>query len=82
VGEAPGAESSTRDVMAILLQGAVPEPIARLIADHETLLDAFDADSVPVRVILAMRDDYVYALNRWRRHLCLCLDRTIWSVAR
>ena len=24
---------------------------------------------MPVRVILALRDDYVYALNRWKRHL-------------
>ena len=26
-------------------------------------------DSQPVRVILSLRDDYVYALNRWRQHL-------------
>ena len=30
---------------------------------------AIDTDSTPVRVVLALRDDYVYALNRWKRVL-------------
>ena len=65
----PGAEEKVRDTLAILLQGAVPEPIGRLIGEHDSFSDHFDPDSVPVRVILALRSDYVYALNRWRRHL-------------
>ena len=68
-GQQPGAEDRVRDAMGILLHGGIPEPITRLIEEHDTFLDAFDPDSVPVRIILAMRDDYVYALNRWRRHL-------------
>ena len=51
------------------LQGAIPERISRLIAEHDTFLDHFDPDSTPVRVVLSLRDDYVYALNRWKRHL-------------
>ena len=65
----PGAEEKVRDTLAILLQGAVPEPIGRLISEHDSFSDHFDPDSVPVRIILALRSDYVYALNRWRRHL-------------
>jgi tetratricopeptide (TPR) repeat protein len=65
----PGAEENVRDILAILLQGAVPKPIGRLISEHDSFGDHFDPDSVPVRVILALRSDYVYALNRWRRHL-------------
>ena len=65
----PSVEDEVRDALAILLQGAIPEPISRLIAEHDTFLDHFDPDSTPVRVILALRDDYVYALNRWKRHL-------------
>ena len=64
-----GAENEVRDTLAILLQGTIPDPISRLIAEHDSFLDHFDPDSVPVPVILALRDDYVYALNRWRRHL-------------
>ena len=64
-----GAENEVRDTLAILLQGTIPDPISCLIAEHDSFLDHFDPDSVPVRVILALRDDYVYALNRWRRHL-------------
>jgi Novel STAND NTPase 1 len=64
-----GTQDEIRDTLAILLQGTIPEAISRLIADHDSFLDHFDPDSVPVRVILALRDDYVYALNRWRRHL-------------
>src|SRR6266536_1673870 len=71
---APGAgradaEHEVRDALAILLQGAIPEPISRLIAEEDSLLDQFDPDSMPVRVILALRDDYVYALNRWKSHI-------------
>jgi hypothetical protein len=65
----PGAEENVRDILAILLQGAVPEPIGHLISEHDGFADYFDPDSIPVRVILALRSDYVYALNRWRRHL-------------
>jgi hypothetical protein len=64
-----GRSQAVRDALAILLHGAIPEPISRLIDDRDDFLDAFDTDSVPVRVVLALRDDYVYALNRWRRHL-------------
>jgi WD40 repeat protein len=69
LGSRSGRENDVRDVLTILLQGVVPRPIVRLIAQHDSLLDIFDPDSVPVRVVLSMRDDYVYALNRWRRHL-------------
>jgi hypothetical protein len=65
----PGSEEKVRDILAILLQGAVPAPIARLISEHDSFSDHFDPDSAPVRVILALRSDYVYALNRWRRYL-------------
>jgi hypothetical protein len=64
-----GAEEKVRDILAIALQGAVPEPIGRLIGEHDSFSDHFDPDSVPVRVILALRSDYVYVLNRWRSHL-------------
>jgi tetratricopeptide (TPR) repeat protein len=64
-----GAEARVRDMLAILLQGAVPEPIGRLISEDDSFGDYFDPDSIPVRIILALRSDFVYALNRWRRHL-------------
>lgn len=64
-----GTEEALRDAMAILLQCAIPEPINSLIAEHDTFLDSFDPDCVPVRIVLSLRDDYVYALNRWWRHL-------------
>ena len=63
------AEDELRDTLAVLVQGVIPDPISRLITEHDTFLDRFDPDSVPVSVILSLRDDYVYALNRWRRHL-------------
>jgi tetratricopeptide (TPR) repeat protein len=58
-----------RDRIVILLHGGVPPAISSLIAKEDTFLDYFDPDSQPVRVILSLRDDYVYALNRWRQHL-------------
>jgi hypothetical protein len=60
----PGAEEKVRDILGILLQGAVPAPISRLISEHDSFSDHFDPDSAPVRVILAICSDYVYALNR------------------
>jgi hypothetical protein len=64
-----GTEEKVRNILAIVLQGAVPEPISRLLGEHDSFSDHFDSDSVPVRVILALRSDFVYALNRWRSHL-------------
>ena len=61
-----GAETEVRDALAIFLQGSIPDPIVRLIADHDDFLDYFDPDSTPVRILLALRDDYVYALNLWK----------------
>ncbi len=64
-----GAENEVRDALAIFLQGSIPDPIVRLIADHDDFLDYFDPDSTPVRILLALRDDYVYALNLWKSSL-------------
>ena len=61
-----GAEGEVRDALAILLQCSIPNPIVQLLADHDDFADHFDPDSTPVRVLLALRDDYVYALNRWK----------------
>src|SRR5262245_54055185 len=67
----PGTEDELRDALAILLQGMIPAPISQLIAKHDNFLDQFDTDSMPVRVILSLRDDYVYALDRWKSHIAL-----------
>jgi tetratricopeptide (TPR) repeat protein len=67
--ERKGVVEDIRDRVAILLHGGVPPAIADLIAKEDTVLDYFDPDSQPVRLILSLRDDYVYALNRWRQHL-------------
>ncbi|MDQ6912235.1 MAG: tetratricopeptide repeat protein [Verrucomicrobiota bacterium] len=64
-----GSDTAVRDALAILLQGALPPPISQLMTEHDNLSDHFDTDSAPVRILLALRDDFVYALNRWRRHL-------------
>lgn len=65
----PDAQNSVRDALANFLQGFPSEPIAKLVEEEDSFSDYFDADAVPVRVILSLRDDYVYALNRWRRHI-------------
>jgi tetratricopeptide (TPR) repeat protein len=67
--ERKGLEEEIRDRIVILLHGGVPPAISSLIEKEDTFLDYFDPDSQPVRVILSLRDDYVYALNRWRQHL-------------
>jgi tetratricopeptide (TPR) repeat protein len=67
--EQKGLVEEIRDRIVILLHGGVPPAISSLIAKEDTFLDYFDPDSQPVRVILSLRDDYVYALNRWRQHL-------------
>lgn len=64
-----GTEEEVCAALGIVVQGAVPESVARCLVAEETFFDYFDPESQPVRVIPALRDDYVYALNRWRRHL-------------
>src|SRR5262245_38921335 len=67
--ERTGAENEVCDALAILVQSAIPDPIVKMIAEHDEFLDHFDSDSAPLRVLLALRDDYVYALNRWKRSI-------------
>ena len=64
-----GTVDEVREALGILIQGAVPASVAPYLDREEAFFDYFDPDSQPVHVILALRDDYVYALNRWRRHL-------------
>ena len=63
------AQEEVRLALGIVLQGMVPAPVRSLIAAQETFLDHFSPDSMPVQVILSMREDYVFALNRWRGDL-------------
>ena len=64
-----GAEEEVRQALAIVCQEAVPEPVRPLLAAEESFLDYFGSDLAPLRLILAVRDDYFYALNRWRPYL-------------
>src|SRR5439155_24493450 len=50
-------------------QGTSTNPVLLLIADRDDFLDYFDPDSTPVRILLALRTDYIYALNRWKSSL-------------
>jgi hypothetical protein len=63
------AEAEVRQTIAILVQGAIPTPVETLLDEDETLLKHFYLDIPPVPVLLSLRQDYVFALNRWRSHL-------------
>jgi hypothetical protein len=67
--ECPGAAAEVRQALAIICQEAVPEPIRPLLAAEESFLDRFAADPAPLRIILAIRDDYFYTIDRWRPYL-------------
>jgi tetratricopeptide (TPR) repeat protein len=65
----PGASAELRQVLAILVQGAIPAPVESLLGDSEAFLKHFQLDVPPLRVLLSLRQDYVFALNRWRSQL-------------
>ena len=65
----PGAGAELRQVLAILVQGAIPAPVESLLDDSEAFLKHFQLDVPPLRVLLSLRQDYVFALNRWRSQL-------------
>ena len=65
----PGVEDEVRDVLNVLLQGAMPGPIRQWIEQDDAVLESFAPSVPPIRVVLSMRQDYVYALHRWRRSL-------------
>ena len=67
--ERPGAEAEVRQAIAILVQGAIPMPIETQLDEGETFLKHFHLDVPPLPVLLSLREDYVFALNRWRSHL-------------
>src|SRR5262245_8839057 len=67
--QCPGAGAEIRQVLAILVQGAIPAPVESLLDDSEAFLKHFQLDVPPLRVLLSLRQDYVFALNRWRSQL-------------
>jgi len=67
--EHPGADAEVRQALAILAQGAIPPPVEALLDEGETFLQYFHIDLPPLPVLLSLRQDYVFALNRWRSHL-------------
>jgi hypothetical protein len=67
--ERPRADAEVGQALAILVQGAIPPPVETLLDEDETLLKHFHLDVPPLPVLLSLRQDYVFALNRWHNHL-------------
>jgi hypothetical protein len=67
--EWPEADAEVRQGLAILIQGAIPPPVENLLDEGEAFLKYFHLDVPPLSVLLSLRQDYVFALNRWRSHL-------------
>jgi hypothetical protein len=67
--EWPGADAEVRQALAILVQGAIPPPVETLIDEGEAFFKLFHLDVPPLPVLLSLRQDYFFALNRWRSHL-------------
>ena len=67
--EWPGADAEVRQALAIFVQGAIPPAIETLLDEGEAFLKHFHLDVPPLHVLLSVRQDYVFALNRWRNHL-------------
>jgi TIR domain len=67
--EWPGADAEVREALAIFVQGAIPPPVETLLDEGEAFFKHFHLDVPPLPVLLAVREDYVFALNRWRSHL-------------
>jgi hypothetical protein len=65
----PGADAEIRYAIAILVQGAIPPLVETLLDESETFLKHFRLDVPPLPVLLSLREDYVFALNRWRDRL-------------
>jgi tetratricopeptide (TPR) repeat protein len=61
--------AEVRDVLAILGQNFIPEELAAHLETDEGLYGRLDQESHAGRVVLSLRDDYVFALDRWRREL-------------
>jgi hypothetical protein len=67
--ERSGADTEVRQALAIFVQGAIPSAVETLLDEGEAFLKHFHLDVPPLPVLLSVRQDYVFALNRWRSHL-------------
>jgi hypothetical protein len=65
----PGADLEVRQALAILTQGAIPPPVEALLDKGEVFIKQFHLDVPPLPVLLSVRQDYFFALNRWRNDL-------------
>src|SRR6266568_2948864 len=67
--ELPRADAEVRQALTILVQGAIPPVVEALLDESETFLEHFHLDMPPLPVLLSVRQDYVFALNRWKRQI-------------
>ena len=65
----PGADLEVRQALAILTQSAIPPPVEALLDEGEVFIKQFHLDVPPLPVLLSVRQDYFFALNRWRNDL-------------
>lgn len=65
----PAADIQVRQALAILTQGAIPPPVEALLDEGEVFIKQFYLDVPPLPILLSVRQDYFFALNRWHNDL-------------
>jgi WD40 repeat protein len=65
----PGADMELRDSLMVLIEGFLPDPVRAFLNADRSLVAHYQLNTLPLPVLLALRAEFVFVLNRWRRHL-------------
>jgi len=61
----PETSTATFEALGDLIEGRIPPGVARLLEQHDALLDRIDADRLGARFVLSLREDFLADLEVW-----------------
>jgi tetratricopeptide (TPR) repeat protein len=66
-----------RQTLATLIENRMPEDVRERIGTDEELADRINYRAQPAKVLLSLREDYLYLLERWRREMPSLMENRV-----
>ena len=71
------SENLLREMLAVLVENRPPADLELRLADDEALALRLRYEAQPVRVVLSLREDFLHALERWKKDLPSIMENRI-----
>jgi hypothetical protein len=77
LGDRPGRRPASQafiDMLACLVENRVPSGLRQQLEGDEDLAERLDYAARPIKIVLSLREDFLHALERWRRVMPSLMD--------